>query len=119
MVKLRETGFFNRQKDGRDKRSFSKTQKDAIYEEQQGLCAGEWCGHSSVDRRIVEYHHVEEWAEEGKTNIQNGIAVCPNCHAWIHYYANLEKQKIKDLADDEDEKTNKDTSYSNWLMGRR
>jgi hypothetical protein len=117
--KRREPSFFNRQNDGRDKRSFSKTQKGAIYEEQQGLYAGECCGHSPVDHRIVEYHHVEKWAEGGKTNIQNGIAVCPNCNAWIHYYANLKKQKMKDLADDEDEKTNKSTAHSDWIMGRR
>ncbi|MEI7432730.1 MAG: HNH endonuclease signature motif containing protein [Methanomicrobiales archaeon] len=93
MVKCREKGFYPPD-DGRDKqRIFTNVQQKEILYQQNNLCAGEYCKYKPLDLRIVQYHHAEGWAARGRTKIQNGIAVCPNCHALIHYYEKLEIQE--------------------------
>ncbi len=105
MVNHREPGFYPHE-DGRDtQRVFTKMQQKEILYQQNNLCAGEFCKHRPLDLRIVQFHHGEGWAARGRTKIQNGIAVCPNCHALIHYY---EKLEIQERNEDEDEVENRD-----------
>lgn len=59
------------------RRCFTHTQQCVIWERQQGLC-GE-CG-NKLDLRTVIYHHIKPWSQGGKTVIENGLALCPNCH---------------------------------------
>lgn len=116
MVKRWEPGF-SPPDDGRDKqRAFTKTQQKEILTQQNNLCAGEYCKHKPLDLRIVQYHHVEGWAARGKTKVQNGIAVCPNCHALIHYYEKLEIQERDDDEDDEGDDDSRDPLAHLWRI---
>jgi hypothetical protein len=102
MVTHREPGFYP-EKDGRNiKQVFTKVQQKEILYQQNNLCAGEFCKYKPLDLRIVQFHPAEGWIARGRTKIQNGIAVCPNCHALIHYY---EKLELQERDEDEDEDT--------------
>lgn len=34
---------------------------------------------------FLEVHHIEPLAEGGGDNIFNTVAICPNCHRFLHY----------------------------------
>lgn len=69
---------FVRHYPGRDyRRSFTHTQQIELYERQKGLCAD--CG-SPLDLRTVNCHHIKPWSEGGRTTVENGLALCPECH---------------------------------------
>jgi len=34
--------------------------------------------------KIVEAHHIKPLSDGGKTSVENGILLCPNCHAEVH-----------------------------------
>lgn len=59
------------------RRAFTQSQKKEILHQQNHKCAK--C-HKKLDIRTVEYDHIKAWAENGKTEIKNGAALCPNCH---------------------------------------
>ena len=57
-------------------RCFSESDKKEILKRQNYTCAT--C--QDTDWRLFEAHHRLAWAENGKTNIENGILLCPKCH---------------------------------------
>jgi len=70
------------------RRSFTRTQKNEIWAQQNGKCAK--C-HSRLDPRTVEYDHKKGWADRGKTVITNGQALCANCHKIKTHKSRLKK----------------------------
>lgn len=47
----------------------------------------------------LEEHHVQELANGGKDEIDNVVAVCPNCHRKIHILnKDSYKTELKDIA---------------------
>lgn len=77
----------------RDKRrTFSQTQKNEIWSQQNGKCAE--CG-EKLDPRSTEYDHKKPWASGGKTTVKNGRAVCRNCHGKISHNTKLKKVNKK------------------------
>ena len=79
-------GKAERSKDSR--RSFTKTQKNEIWERQNGRCAK--CP-KKLDTRTVEYDHIKPWADKGKTILENGEALCANCHKLKSHSDKLKK----------------------------
>jgi hypothetical protein len=64
---------------GRDARLFSWAQRVALGE-RDGGCA--CCG---LDVRYVEAHHIDWWKrDDGPTDLDNGVLLCPPCHTRIH-----------------------------------
>ncbi|MEJ3405495.1 DUF222 domain-containing protein [Rathayibacter sp. YIM 133350] len=65
---------------GRDKRLFSRAQRLALAE-RDGGCAS--CG---LDVAYCEAHHIL-WSkrDHGRTDLSNGVMLCPPCHARIHH----------------------------------
>jgi hypothetical protein len=61
---------------GREQRLFSKGQKIAINQVFGG-CAAHNCDRPPA---WVEYHHRKPWAHGGKTNLDDGIPLCPPHH---------------------------------------
>jgi len=55
----------------------------------RGKC--ERCGADAPFRRAkdgspyLEIHHKTPLAEKGEDTVENAMAVCPNCHMWLHY----------------------------------
>jgi hypothetical protein len=73
--------MFLSDKPKRDKRrAFALSQKHEIWTQQDGKCAGTYCGHKKLDPRTVEYDHKKPWASRGRTITTNGRALCANCH---------------------------------------
>lgn len=65
-------------KAGRDsRRTFTRTQKNEIWAQQNGKCAK--CK-NQLDPRATEYDHKKGWADKGQTVTVNGQALCANCH---------------------------------------
>ena len=60
------------------KRSFTGSQKAAIWDNQKGRCAR--CKERLM-RAAVHYDHKKPWELGGRTTVSNGQALCPNCHA--------------------------------------
>lgn len=82
-------GIQSNSKPKRDiRRSFTKTQKDAIWAQQGGRCAK--C-HQTLDPRYVEYDHKKGWADGGRTVVVNGQALCANCHKIKTHKSRLKK----------------------------
>ncbi|MEJ3404896.1 DUF222 domain-containing protein [Rathayibacter sp. YIM 133350] len=65
---------------GRDKRLFSRAQRLALAE-RDGGCAS--CG---LDVAYCEAHHIL-WSkrDHGRTDLSNGVMLCPPCHTRIHH----------------------------------
>jgi len=66
---------------GRTKRHFTKAQRDAL--------AIEWCGCADPDcdrpMHWTEIHHAAEWdADDGPTDLRNGIPLCKTHHLDVH-----------------------------------
>lgn len=67
-------------KSKRDKRRcFSNSEKKEILQRQNYTCAT--C--PDTDWRLFEFHHKVAWADNGKTNVDNGVALCAKCHGKI------------------------------------
>jgi len=63
------------------KRTWTKTERSEMLENQEGKCAK--CGTpKSVDE--VQAHHKVRHADGGRTNGSNGAALCKECHVQIH-----------------------------------
>ena len=77
------------------RRAFTKTQKNEIWAQQDGLCAGSSCGHKRLDPRTVEYHHGRAWSNGGKTMVKNGQALCSECHKLKHHRQRLKKVETR------------------------
>jgi hypothetical protein len=66
---------------GHEKRFFTSKQKKALAV-RDGGCAIPWC---TAPPEWCDAHHVEEVvADHGKTDINNGVLLCGEHHAWIH-----------------------------------
>jgi 5-methylcytosine-specific restriction protein A len=64
---------------GRAARGFTKTQRIALLE-RDGGCA--CCG---ITAPYVEAHHILWWLrDKGRTDLTNGVMLCPACHIRIH-----------------------------------
>ena len=64
---------------GRDARLFSWPQRLALAE-RDGGCAS--CG---LDVAYTEAHHIDWWKrDDGPTDLDNGVLLCPPCHGRIH-----------------------------------
>jgi hypothetical protein len=78
------------------RRSFTEKQKDEIYERQNRCCAG--CGRAFTRRHPgrhgkdnperwegypPNFDHVERWADGGRTEVKNGVALCRHCHSCV------------------------------------
>ncbi len=63
------------------KRVYTQKQKGEMLEAQGGKCAG--CDQvKTVDE--VHGHHLKRHADGGKTTMENGAALCKECHTKIH-----------------------------------
>ncbi len=59
------------------RRRFTENQQKHILSQQNGRCA---ICKERLDPLITEYDHIRPWADKGKTIIENGAALCRNCH---------------------------------------
>jgi len=65
---------------GRTKRYFTKVQLKALAARDGGCI---FCG---APASWCDGHHVQEWeADHGKTDVSNGVLLCPAHHYWIHH----------------------------------
>jgi len=69
------------------RRSFSPTQKKAILSQQDHKCAS--C-HEKLDIAI-HFHHAKPWSSGGRTIVQNGRALCANCHEKVTHKDRLKR----------------------------
>lgn len=64
-------------------RGFDVLQKEVIWNRDRGLCQNPKCEHPG--RRVpfheATIHHVIEHTAGGNTTLQNGVLICPECHA--------------------------------------
>ena len=58
------------------RRLFSQSQRTHIADRQHHVCAE--CREDLPE--VFHVHHVVPWSEGGRTDIDNGVAVCVNCH---------------------------------------
>ncbi|WP_087002716.1 HNH endonuclease signature motif containing protein [Gulosibacter sp. 10] len=64
---------------GRERRQFTRAQRLALVE-RDGGCA--MCG---LPPGMTEAHHVRWWhAHDGRTDLDNGVLLCTNCHHRMH-----------------------------------
>lgn len=64
-------------------RSFDALEREVIWNRDRGLCQNPGCerqGHR-VPFREATIHHVIEHTAAGPTTLQNGVLICPECHA--------------------------------------
>jgi len=65
---------------GRDARLFTRAQRLALYERDAGCAC---CG---LDAAYTEAHHIRWWQRDtGPTDLDNGVLLCPPCHARMHH----------------------------------
>ena len=76
-IKPIDLGLGRPERDKDSRRTFTRTQKNEIWAQQNGKCAN--C-HKRLDPRTVEYDHIRPWADKGKTIKENGAALCAECH---------------------------------------
>jgi hypothetical protein len=60
---------------GREQRFFTKHQQVALRHRYGGVCATDGC-----DSPWVEFHHIVPWAKGGRTDLANGLPLCPAHH---------------------------------------
>lgn len=78
---------------GRDsRRSFTITQKKAIWYDQKGKC--NLCS-KRLDMRTVIYDHRKRWSDGGRSDMKNGQALCPGCNNMKNYKENLNSAEIR------------------------
>jgi hypothetical protein len=66
---------------GRELRLFTRKQRLAIAA-RDGGCMWPSCG-APISQ--CEYHHIDHWWEHhGRTDVDDGIALCRNCHLRLH-----------------------------------
>ena len=62
----------------RDKRrKFTRSQEKEIWDRQHGYCHK--C-EKKLRQTATHYHHIKPWSQGGKTIINNGQALCTDCH---------------------------------------
>lgn len=70
------------------RRSFVSTQRKRILYQQDSKCAR--C-HKKLDPRATHFHHAKPWSSGGRTIVENGRAVCANCHEIISQEETLKR----------------------------
>jgi hypothetical protein len=66
---------------GREQRLFTRKQRIAIIV-REGGCIGPSC---TAPPSWSEFHHINHWCEhEGKTDVDDGVPLCRNCHLRLH-----------------------------------
>jgi hypothetical protein len=65
---------------GRRRRTPSDRLRAAVYARDRGVCQYPGCEHS----RWLHIHHLEHWADHGKTALPNLILLCGYHHAAVH-----------------------------------
>jgi len=69
----------SKKKTDRDtRRSFTQSQKNEIWDKQEGMCAK--C-EETLKRAGTHYDHKIPWEKGGKTEVKNGQALCATCHS--------------------------------------
>lgn len=63
---------------GRAQRAVTKAQKLALYRRDRG-CVG--CG---IRPQACDAHHIQPWDNNGPTDIDNLVLLCPRCHTKVH-----------------------------------
>ena len=97
------------------RRSFTKSQKEAILYWQQYRCAR--C-HYPLDNRAVKFHHKKHWSQGGRTTIKNGIALCSICHDIIHHEERIWMADYKSWHFSESKRENMIKRVISWMCGR-
>lgn len=64
---------------GRSNRLATGAQMNALMSMWGGQCAMPGCVH----RRFMEFHHMEEWANGGHTDLVNLLPLCSGCHSLV------------------------------------
>jgi len=72
------TNMFKKRIKRDSRRRFTIAQRKCIWYAQEGKCNK--CG-DPLDQRTVNYDHIKRWADGGETEVDNGAALCPGCHA--------------------------------------
>jgi hypothetical protein len=64
-------------------RRFDPLEKEVIWNRDRGICQNPRCGRPErrVPFREATIHHVIEHTAGGNTTLQNGVLICPECHA--------------------------------------
>lgn len=65
-----------------ENRQISEADKIVVFDKNDGKC--QICGVEFRDHGEPDYHHKEMYSEGGKTNIENIIILCRDCHHKIH-----------------------------------
>ena len=60
------------------KRNFDEAQRQVIYRRDKGIC--QKCG-KQCEWNDWEADHIVPWSKGGKTEIENGQALCPTCNS--------------------------------------
>lgn len=71
---------------GRKQRSATQAQKLALYRRDRG-CIG--CG---MRPTACDAHHIQWWDQNGPTDIDNLVLLCPRCHRKVHKYGHVIEQ---------------------------
>ncbi len=82
-----------------DKRQISDEDKIAIFTNHSGC---EMCKAALKDFREAEYHHKELFSEGGKTEKDNIMVLCGDCHDLIHGRKKIDIPTENDLTEDEE-----------------
>jgi hypothetical protein len=83
-----------------DNRQISDEDKIAIF---SNISNCEMCHREFKNFREPEYHHKELYSQGGKTNKDNIMVLCSDCHDLIHGRRKIELPSEKELAQDEEE----------------
>ena len=62
-------------------RAFNEYQKNAMYVEQKGICLD--CGKHFLKNKM-QAHHIIPWYNGGRTELNNGVMLCEDCHRQRH-----------------------------------
>jgi len=83
--------YLSQPKEKDSRRSFSPSQKKEILYQQDYKCASALCHHKKLDPRATHFHHEKPWASGGRTKVENGRALCADCHEIISHKARLKR----------------------------
>lgn len=58
-------------------REFDKAQKKTMYARQKGICP---VCKKTFKIEEMDAHHIKQWTDGGKTEVENGVMLCRECH---------------------------------------
>jgi 5-methylcytosine-specific restriction endonuclease McrA len=74
------------------RRSFTQSQKNEICDRQKNRCAK--CK-AHLLKAATHYDHIKPYSKNGKTEVNNGQALCSNCHSVKSNKDQLKKVNVK------------------------